>query len=58
MLELYHFKLDPVATKSFTFLFSDEQKVCADAEGAAGVSFTITLTAVLKLSHPFAIWLT
>ena len=33
-----------------------EQKVCvALPVGAAGVGFTVTLTAVLALSHPWAL---
>ena len=41
---LYHLISAPAATKSLTILASVEQKICADAVGAAGVGFTVTVT--------------
>ena len=47
--------LVPVATRLATVLFSALQNICADAVGADGVGLTVTLTAVLALSHPSAL---
>jgi len=55
---LYHCKPLPLATRFATVGLAPLQKLCADAVGALGVVFTVTLTAVRALSHPDTAWLT